>query len=101
MIRSTVMIFFGGMVQIIAAVGEWLIGNTFSMCLFFTYGTFWIVAGTQLIPWFAVGAEYSDPVGQTFAGTVTPSYYATFGESTEWSRRAEDKKKRRIEMKAD
>jgi len=90
MVRSTVMIFFGGMVQIIAAVGEWLIGNTFSMCLFFTYGTFWIVAGTQLIPWFAVGAEYSDPVGQTFAGTVTPSYYATFGESTEWSRRAED-----------
>jgi len=77
------MIFFGGMIQIIAAIGEWIIGNTFSMCLFFTYGTFWIVAGTQLIPWFAVGDEYSTPMGQTFAGMATPSYYATFGKPSD------------------
>lgn len=77
---SCVMIFFGGMIQIIAAVGEWIIGNTFSMCVFFTYGTFWIVNGTQLIPWFAVGAQYSSPVGLTFEGMQTSSYLATFGE---------------------
>lgn len=34
-----VYIFFGGMVQIFGAVGEWLLGNTFSCALFFTYGT--------------------------------------------------------------
>lgn len=35
---SPVYIFFGGMVQIFGAVGEWIIGNTFSSALFFTYG---------------------------------------------------------------
>src|ERR1700761_597100 len=53
------MIFFGGALQILGAIGEWILGNTFPMCLFFTYGTFWIVAGTQLIPWFGVGVQYS------------------------------------------
>lgn len=33
-----VYIFFGGMVQIFGAVGEWILGNTFSSALFFTYG---------------------------------------------------------------
>jgi succinate-acetate transporter protein len=33
-----VYIFFGGLVQILGAIGEWLIGNTFSSALFFTYG---------------------------------------------------------------
>lgn len=35
-----VFIFFGGMVQIFGAVGEWILGNTFSCALFFTYGIF-------------------------------------------------------------
>lgn len=35
---SPVFIFFGGMVQIFGGVGEWIIGNTFSCALFFTYG---------------------------------------------------------------
>lgn len=34
-----VFIFFGGMVQIFGAVGEWILGNTFSCALFFTYGS--------------------------------------------------------------
>lgn len=33
-----VFIFFGGMVQIFGGVGEWILGNTFSCALFFTYG---------------------------------------------------------------
>lgn len=78
------MIFFGGVVQILAAIGEWIIGNTFSMCLFFTYGTFWIVAGTQLIPSFAVGSQYSTPIGSTLEGMEDPSYLATFGECGQW-----------------
>lgn len=54
------------------------------MCLFFTYGTFWIVAGTQLIPWFAVGGQYSTPIGSTLEGMEDPSYLATFGVYGEW-----------------
>ena len=66
------------MLQILGAIAEWILGNTFSMCLFFTYGTFWIVAGTQLMPFFAVGAQYS-PTGNSFEGMATPSYFATVG----------------------
>lgn len=39
-ITRPVYIFFGGMVQIFGAVGEWILGNTFPCALFFTYGTF-------------------------------------------------------------
>jgi hypothetical protein len=37
-------IFFGGIVQILGGIGEWIIGNTFSCAIFFTYG-----AASQLI----------------------------------------------------
>ena len=74
------MIFFGGVLQILGAIGEWILGNTFSMCLFFTYGTFWIVAGTQLVPWFGVGVQYSTS-GNSLQGMTEPSYFATVGAS--------------------
>jgi succinate-acetate transporter protein len=35
---SPVFTFFGGMLQIIGGTGEWILGNTFSSVLFFTYG---------------------------------------------------------------
>ena len=72
------MIFFGGLLQILGAIGEWILGNTFSMCLFFTYGTFWIVAGTQLVPCFGVGVQYSTS-GSNLQGMTEPSYFATVG----------------------
>ncbi|KAJ5489388.1 hypothetical protein N7539_004278 [Penicillium diatomitis] len=73
-----VYIFFGGIVQLFGAVGEWIIGNTFSCALFFTYGTFWIVQGTSMIPWFAVGTNYS-PTGNSLEGMQTPEFAATTG----------------------
>nr|DAA06462.1 TPA_inf: GPR1/FUN34/YaaH-class plasma membrane protein [Aspergillus terreus] len=73
-----VYIFFGGMVQIFGAVGEWIIGNTFSSALFFTYGTFWIVQGTGLMPFFATGLHYSE-TGNALEGMQTPSFAATTG----------------------
>jgi len=73
------MIFFGGLLQLLASIGEWILGNTFSTCIFFTYGTFWIVAGTSLQPFFGIGAEYS-PTGNSFEGATTPAFYATYGE---------------------
>ncbi|KAJ5388672.1 hypothetical protein N7509_011213 [Penicillium cosmopolitanum] len=73
-----VFIYFGGMVQIFGAVGEWIIGNTFSCALFFTYGTFWIVQGTSNMPFYAVGTNYS-PTGNSLEGIQTPEYNATVG----------------------
>ncbi|KAK5019084.1 GPR1/FUN34/yaaH family-domain-containing protein [Cryomyces antarcticus] len=70
-------IFFGGILQFIGGFGEWILGNTFSSSLFFTYGAFWLVQGCTLIPWFGVGANYS-PTGNTLEGSATPEFYATF-----------------------
>ncbi|KAJ5905472.1 uncharacterized protein N7473_002388, partial [Penicillium subrubescens] len=59
-------------------IGEWVLGNTFSCALFFTYGTFWLVQGTSLIPSFAVGTMYSS-TGNTLEGITTAEYNATVG----------------------
>lgn len=84
------------MVQVFGAVGEWILGNTFSCALFFTYGTFrnkpglvnkrltstigtfWIVQGTSEMPMYAVGTNYS-PTGNSLQGMETPEYNATVG----------------------
>ncbi|KAE8352033.1 GPR1/FUN34/yaaH family-domain-containing protein [Aspergillus coremiiformis] len=73
-----VFLFFGGLLQILGGIGEWLIGNTFSCALFFTYGTFWIVQGTGLMPLFATGLHYSSS-GNALEGMQSPSYNATLG----------------------
>jgi len=65
-------------VQFLGAIGEWIIGNTFSCALFFTYGSFWLVQGTSLIPSFAVGANYS-AAGDSYEGMQTQGYNATLG----------------------
>ncbi|KAF7163920.1 hypothetical protein CNMCM6106_000692 [Aspergillus hiratsukae] len=72
------MIFFGGMVQIFGAIGEWIIGNTFSCALFFTYGAFWIVQGTTKMPFFATGTHFSS-TGNFLEGQETPMYNASIG----------------------
>ncbi|KAL4768446.1 GPR1/FUN34/yaaH family-domain-containing protein [Aspergillus nidulans var. acristatus] len=69
-------IFFGGIVQILGGIGEWIIGNTFSCAIFFTYGTFWLVQGGGLMPFFASGMNYS-PTGNSFEGQQTGEYAAT------------------------
>ncbi|KAL4902060.1 hypothetical protein BDW74DRAFT_181219 [Aspergillus multicolor] len=71
-------IFFGGIVQILGGIGEWIIGNTFSCAIFFTYGTFWLVQGGGLMPFFASGMNYS-PTGNSFEGQQTEGYAATIG----------------------
>jgi hypothetical protein len=41
-------------------------------------GAFWVVEGTTLMPFFAVGVNYS-PTGDNFQGEATSSFYATTG----------------------
>jgi uncharacterized protein len=95
-----VYIFFGGLMLLLAGVGEWILGDTFYSVAFFTYGesqqqeklciwtclliplgfagAFWVVEGTTLMPFFAVGVNYS-PTGDNFQGEATSSFYATTG----------------------
>ncbi|KAL4922070.1 GPR1/FUN34/yaaH family-domain-containing protein [Aspergillus aurantiobrunneus] len=69
-------IFFGGFIQVLGAIGEWIIGNTFTCAIFFTYGTFWLVHGGSLMPFFGTGIHYS-PTGNFLEGQETEAYHAT------------------------
>ncbi|EAS36812.2 plasma membrane ammonium transporter Ato3 [Coccidioides immitis RS] len=74
----SVLIFFGGFLQLLGGLGNWILGNTFSSTLFLTFGMFWLVQGTNLIPFFAVGSTYS-PTGNPLEGQKTASFNATTG----------------------
>lgn len=84
------------MIQVIGAIGEWILGNTFSCAVFFTYGesylfeqkldanryvtgAFWLAQGASLMPFFAVGAKYSS-TGNSLEGVETAGYHATAGK---------------------
>ena len=83
-----VLIVFGGVLMILAAIGEWIVGNTFPFVVFGTYGAFLTALAFTLIPWFnAYGAYVTDPAQQALSqgnpgnplGLATPSFNASFG----------------------
>ncbi|KAH8806071.1 GPR1/FUN34/yaaH family-domain-containing protein [Xylogone sp. PMI_703] len=60
--------FFGGMLQIIGSVMEWIIGNTFPFVVFGSYGAFWLALGATLQPFYnAEGAYTSGKTGEALA----------------------------------
>ena len=44
-------VWFGGILLYIAGIGEFLLGNTFPMMVFFGYGSHFLVQATTFIPW--------------------------------------------------
>ncbi|CAN9212987.1 unnamed protein product [Alternaria alternata] len=66
---GTVNIFFGGMLLILAGIGEFLLGNTFPMMVFLGYGAHFFAYATTFVPAFnSIG--YFNPDG---SGTGSPS----------------------------
>ncbi|KXL49726.1 MAG: hypothetical protein FE78DRAFT_139424 [Acidomyces sp. 'richmondensis'] len=61
--------FFGGMLQIIGALMEWIIGNTFPCVVFASYGAFWLTTGMTLTPEYDAMKAYSS----------TAEFYNTYG----------------------
>ncbi|OAL27907.1 hypothetical protein AYO22_03252 [Fonsecaea multimorphosa] len=60
--------FFGGMLQILGCVLEWIIGNTFPFVVFACYGfqgAFWLAMGVTLQPAFNAQAYYASKPGGT------------------------------------
>ncbi|KAM0800052.1 GPR1/FUN34/yaaH family-domain-containing protein [Usnea florida] len=54
--------FFGGVLMILGAIGEWIVGNTFPFVVFGTFGAFWLTFGGTLVPSFnAYGAYVTSP----------------------------------------
>jgi succinate-acetate transporter protein len=52
---------FGGILMILGAIGEWILGNTFPCVVFGSFGSFWIGLGITLEP--TSGAVSSYPKG--------------------------------------
>ncbi|KAI4167200.1 MAG: hypothetical protein LQ348_007704 [Seirophora lacunosa] len=82
-----VFFFFGGLLMILGAIGEWIIGNTFPFVVFGTFGAFWLAFGATLVPWFnAYGAYVTDPVAAAAnmgnpgnpAGLEIPAFNSSF-----------------------
>jgi succinate-acetate transporter protein len=81
---TTVNIWFGGMLLIIAGIGEFLLGNTFPMMVFLAYGAHLLSYATTFIPWFnAIGFYNPDGsgVGSPGANNQTSAFLASYGES--------------------
>ncbi|KAG6990998.1 gpr1 fun34-class plasma membrane protein [Physcia stellaris] len=82
-----VFFFFGCMLMILGAVGEWIVGNTFPFVVFGTFGSFWGAFGATLVPWYnAYGSYVTDPtVAATQngnpgnpAGLMAPAFNSSF-----------------------
>ncbi|KXL49739.1 hypothetical protein M433DRAFT_66810 [Acidomyces richmondensis BFW] len=70
--------FFGGLLMVVGAIGEWIVGNTFPFVVFGTFGSFWLAFGATLQPTYnAYGAFSSDP-SDPAKGLNSPTFNASF-----------------------
>ncbi|TLS31350.1 hypothetical protein PpBr36_02686 [Pyricularia pennisetigena] len=76
--------FFGGLLQILAGLGEWLLGNTFPSVFFTTFGAFFLSFAATLTPSFAAFATYAPEGEPSSAGMGTQAFNAGFGWFTLW-----------------
>lgn len=99
---SGVFYFFGGMLQILGAVMEWIIGNTFPTVVFASYGSyqsrsqlvavglerlmlalgaFWLSLAATLQPTYNAMGAYVDPTpSQAAQAAGKAEYYNTYGQ---------------------
>ncbi|KAK5113097.1 hypothetical protein LTR62_003676 [Meristemomyces frigidus] len=66
-------LFFGGMLLILAGVGEWILGNNFPFIVFMGYGAHFLSFGTTFIPYYNAVTAYSEN------GLHASQFYASFG----------------------
>ncbi|KAF4991918.1 hypothetical protein FDECE_13860 [Fusarium decemcellulare] len=67
-----VFFFFGGMLQILGCVLEWIVGNTFPFVVSACFGAFWLAMGVTNQPSFNAQAYYID------SGGGIEQFYASF-----------------------
>ncbi|KAK3934656.1 gpr1-like plasma membrane protein [Diplogelasinospora grovesii] len=76
--------FFGGLLQIIGGILEWVLGNTFPSVVFSSFGAFFLSFGATLTPSFAAYASYAPAGEPAAAGLATQGFNASFGFWTLW-----------------
>ncbi|PFH63367.1 hypothetical protein XA68_12331 [Ophiocordyceps unilateralis] len=70
--------FQGGVMMIIGAVLEWVLGNSFFAVVFATYGGFWLSYAATLNPSFAAFASYAAPDAKSPAeGLASPAFQSS------------------------
>ncbi|KAK3356589.1 GPR1/FUN34/yaaH family-domain-containing protein [Lasiosphaeria hispida] len=76
--------FFGGLLLILAAMLEWLLGNTFPSVVFSAYGAFFLSFAGTLTPSFSAFASFA-PAGSTPSeGLKTQGFNASFAWFLVW-----------------
>lgn len=73
--------FFGGLLQFIAGLLEWVLGNTFPSVVFCCFGAFFFSFGGTLNPNFGAYAAYAPAGEPASAGLATRGFNASFGKS--------------------
>ncbi|KAF2763074.1 GPR1/FUN34/YaaH-class plasma membrane protein [Pseudovirgaria hyperparasitica] len=77
--------FAGGLLMILGAVGEFILGNTFPFIVFGSFGSFWLIFGATLTPYFnAIGAFNVPASGDSpeVSGIENPVFNHSFGYFT-------------------
>ena len=69
--------FLGGLLAMLTAIGEFLLGNGFSMVTFGVYGGFFLAYGATLQPSFNAYIAY-DPTDELHAA-ASPGFLSSFG----------------------
>ncbi|KAF5010212.1 hypothetical protein FDECE_3624 [Fusarium decemcellulare] len=67
----------GGLLMVLGAIGEWLLGNTFPATVFSIFGGFWFAFGTTIVPGAGAYATYST-TDSAADGLTQPQFFATF-----------------------
>ncbi|KAK7746433.1 hypothetical protein SLS53_002392, partial [Cytospora paraplurivora] len=70
--------FFGGLLQVIAGLLEWFLGNTYPSVIFCTFGAFFLSFAGILNPSFAAFSSFATAGQDPSTGLTTRSFNAGF-----------------------
>lgn len=72
--------FFGGLLQLLTGLLEWILGNTFPSVIFCTYGAFFLSFAGTLDPSFATFSSFAAAGEDATTGLTTQAFNAGFGK---------------------
>jgi succinate-acetate transporter protein len=79
---SAFSLFFGGMLQLLACLMEWILGNTFSFLVFGSFGAAWTALSCTNLPAFdAMGAYTAGAKTAAEVASGQRAFQCDFGQS--------------------
>ncbi|KAF2753612.1 GPR1/FUN34/YaaH-class plasma membrane protein [Pseudovirgaria hyperparasitica] len=69
--------FFGGLLAILAAIGEFILGNSFPSTFFAVYGAFFLYYGATLTPWFNAAGAFAEQDMAGMGGLATAGFLSS------------------------